>query len=93
MVAAPLAGIGLLRLQPIPLSFALTLGASMTLAETHVEKVFKASLVGGKLLEELAYICLFHAMNVGNTLPYVKGIHPSIISINRRFSALSPTGW
>jgi len=77
-VAAPLARIGLLRLQTIPFGVALALWAFVTLTKSHVEQVFKASLIGGELLEELANVCLFHAIYIANALPYVKGIHPRV---------------
>lgn len=76
MVATPLARIGLLRLEAIPFRFALTFGASVTLSEARVEQVLKARFIVGKLLKELANVCLFHVVYVGFRLPYVKGIHP-----------------
>lgn len=81
VVAAPLAGIGFFRLQPIPLSFAFTLRASMAMTETHAKQVIKSSLVGGELSEELAYICLLHATNIRNKIPYFKGIKPPLFYI------------
>jgi len=32
-------------------------------------------------MEELADVCLFHALYMGNALPYVKGIHPETFNI------------
>ena len=62
VVTAPLAGIGLLRLQAIPLGPALTLRAFMALAQANVEQMLKAGFIGRELLEELADVCLFHAL-------------------------------
>ena len=73
-----MARVGLLRRQTIPLGVTLTLGAFVPLAEADIEQMLKTSLVGWELLEEPAYICLFHAFNIGKALPYVKGIHPTV---------------
>ncbi|KKL90785.1 hypothetical protein LCGC14_1901230, partial [marine sediment metagenome] len=62
VVAAPLAGISLLIGQAIPFGVTLTLWAGMALTEADVEQMLKASLVGGELFEELAEVCLFHAL-------------------------------
>lgn len=61
VVTAPLAGKGLLIGKAIPLRLTLTLGASMALTKSQVEKMLKAGFVCGELLEELTYIGLFHA--------------------------------
>lgn len=61
VVTAPLARIGLLRLQTILLGVTLTLWVCVALTEADVEQMLKASFISGELLEELAYICLFHA--------------------------------
>lgn len=66
VVAAPLAGIGLLALKTIPLRFTLAFWANVTLSEAHIEQVFKAGFVARELLEELANIGLFHTNNMAN---------------------------
>jgi len=62
VLAAPLAGIGSLRLQTIPLGVTLTLWAVMALTEAHVEKVLKTNMISGEFLEKLPYICSFRGI-------------------------------
>lgn len=62
VVSAPLARERLLRLEAIPFRRALTLGAFVALAKAHVEQMLKARFVIWELLEELANVCLFHAL-------------------------------
>ena len=59
VMAAPLTGKSLFRLQAIPLRSAFALWAFMALSEAHFEQVFKACFVVRVLSEELADVGFF----------------------------------
>ena len=79
VIAAPLAGIGALGLYPVPVGLTLAFRAGMALAKACLKQVLNAGFVRWKLGEELADGeggFLFHALKMGKSVTYVKGIVP-----------------
>ena len=92
VMSAPLAGIGALGFNPIPLGFSIAGRADMALTKAGVKQVLQTGFggreLGKKFLNRCAgfFFLLFHAPNIRQRLPYVKGIIP--FNFIRTFLAL-----
>lgn len=79
MIAAPLAGIGPLGLDPVPVGRTLAFGALVALSKAGLKQVLQAGFVRGEKLKKLADReggFDFHVLTMAQLLPYVKGIIP-----------------
>ena len=79
VIAAPLAGISPLRLNPVPVGLALASRADVTLSKASLKEMLKARFIGRELFEEVSdgqAGFLFHGSN-RSTIPTVcQGYNP-----------------
>ena len=82
-MSAPLAGIGALGFNPIPLGFAIARRADMALTKAGVKQMLQAGFIIREASKKFSDCCagfffvLFHVPNIRQRLPYVKGIIPN----------------
>lgn len=79
MVAAPLAGIGAFRLNPIPFRFTVAFRADVLLSKAHVKKMVQAGFISGEAFEEIPdtdALFTFHAPKTTKNFTVCQGDKP-----------------